>query len=64
MRILLTGSSGFLGGHLCTMLHDQGHELTCSGREPIIPSPQERNIVVPDIAVYDCGTKYWQILTW
>ena len=57
MRILLTGSSGFLGGHLCTMLHDQGHELTCSAREPVISSPQERNIVVPDIAVYDLWDK-------
>jgi len=29
MKILVTGSTGFLGTHLCAFLEKQGHELTC-----------------------------------
>ena len=40
MRILITGASGFLGGHLCKRLEKDGHELVklnsrnCDLRDP------------------------------
>lgn len=34
MRILLTGSSGFIGGHLRDALQAAGHEVVCAGRRP------------------------------
>lgn len=32
MKILVTGSTGFVGSHLCDLLHEQGHELYCLAR--------------------------------
>ncbi|MBK1688018.1 SDR family oxidoreductase [Rubrivivax gelatinosus] len=34
MRILLTGSSGFIGSHLRDALRAHGHEVVCAGRRP------------------------------
>jgi len=34
MRILLTGASGFVGGHLAPVLVERGHDLTCAVRDP------------------------------
>ncbi|MEH6559646.1 MAG: NAD-dependent epimerase/dehydratase family protein [Oceanicoccus sp.] len=58
MRILVTGSKGFLGRHLCTVLHAQGHQLTCVVRESGVSSFESNCVVVPNIAVYDS----WPIL--
>ena len=33
MRILITGGTGFLGSHLCKMLHDQSHDVTILTRD-------------------------------
>ena len=32
MRILLTGASGFVGGHLAPRLVEAGHDLVCAAR--------------------------------
>ncbi len=34
MRILLTGASGFVGGHLAPVLVEAGHEVVCAVRKP------------------------------
>lgn len=34
MRVLMTGATGFIGGHLARALLAQGHELVCAVREP------------------------------
>ena len=33
MRILITGSSGFIGSHLCNQLYADGHEIVALGSE-------------------------------
>ncbi len=43
MRVLMTGATGFIGGHLARALLAQGHELVCAVRDParldLGPSP-------------------------
>jgi uncharacterized protein YbjT (DUF2867 family) len=34
MKILLTGATGFIGGHLHAALRRRGHEVVCAGRRP------------------------------
>ena len=34
MRVLMTGATGFIGGHLARALLAQGHELVCAVRDP------------------------------
>lgn len=34
MKIVVSGATGFLGGHLCRYLNGQGHELIGLGRDP------------------------------
>ena len=34
MRILVTGSNGFIGGHVCTWLKEKGHYVIGLGRHP------------------------------
>ena len=34
MRILITGGTGLIGGHLCRALLKEGHELTVLSRRP------------------------------
>ena len=34
MNILITGGTGLIGSHLCTKLHQLGHELTVLSRKP------------------------------
>ncbi|WP_456380364.1 NAD-dependent epimerase/dehydratase family protein [Thiolapillus sp.] len=33
MKILLTGASGFIGGHICQALQREGHEVACADRQ-------------------------------
>lgn len=39
MRLLVTGSAGFIGGHLCRRLLDDGHEVASIDRRPTPPIP-------------------------
>lgn len=34
MRILVTGATGFIGGHLCRRLAEDGHQITILSRDP------------------------------
>ncbi len=34
MRVVVSGATGFLGGHLCRYLNGQGHEVIGVGRDP------------------------------
>ena len=29
MRVLITGGAGFIGSHLCHLLHAEGHDVVC-----------------------------------
>lgn len=33
-RIIVTGSEGYIGKHVCKMLHQQGHEVYCADKKP------------------------------
>ena len=34
MRVLITGATGFVGGRLCEILSEAGHELVALSRNP------------------------------
>ena len=34
MNVLVTGGTGFIGGHLCEELHERGHDVTAMARDP------------------------------
>jgi uncharacterized protein YbjT (DUF2867 family) len=34
MKVLVAGGTGFIGRHLCTELHDRGHDVTALARSP------------------------------
>lgn len=34
MKVLVTGGTGFIGQHLCEVLHDRGHNVTAMSRDP------------------------------
>lgn len=34
MKVLVTGGTGFIGQHLCTELHERGHDVTAMSRSP------------------------------
>lgn len=34
MNVLVAGGTGFIGTHLCTELHDRGHDVTALSRDP------------------------------
>ena len=36
-RVLVTGASGFIGGHLCEALHRQGYTVRAAYRRNVIP---------------------------
>jgi len=36
MRLLVTGASGFVGGHLCDLLSRRGHEVTTLSRDGVV----------------------------
>jgi GDP-4-dehydro-6-deoxy-D-mannose reductase len=39
MRFLVTGASGFVGGHLCALLTRSGHEVATLSRDGVIDDP-------------------------
>jgi nucleoside-diphosphate-sugar epimerase len=51
-RCLLTGASGFIGGHLAKRLHQSGYELRCLVREHSDTTrlPQEAELITGDLA--------------
>ncbi|MBL0169337.1 MAG: NAD(P)-dependent oxidoreductase [Gemmatimonadaceae bacterium] len=48
-RILVTGGTGFIGGHVCARLLQQGHELTLLDLHPRIGSPPGVRFVRGDV---------------
>src|SRR5437667_294973 len=39
MQILITGSTGFIGGHLRRRLRERGHALVASGIDAVVAQP-------------------------
>ncbi len=50
MKILLTGASGFVGGHLAPAPLDAGHDVVCVARDPAYQPPEGADRVVLDLA--------------
>ena len=50
MRILLTGASGFIGGHLAPALLGAGHEVVCVARDPAYMPPSGAESVELDLS--------------
>ena len=52
MRVLVTGATGFVGGHVCHALIGAGHEVCATVRRPDHPDipPGASYHVVPDIS--------------
>lgn len=45
-RILVTGATGFIGGHLCARLHAAGHEVRAAVRRPaVLPAGCQHSLV-------------------
>ncbi len=65
MKILLTGSTGFIGRHLCRYLVDAGHAVAAPGRDGLMRY-QERYDAVIDLAwggVQACHRNNWEFQT-
>ena len=59
-KILLTGGAGYIGSHVCHLLIDQGHEVTCidsliTGNKKLLP--KKKKLEVFDIAEKEKVTK-------
>ena len=46
MNIVVTGASGFIGGHLCSALAESGHYVTAVSRAPLIHGSRPRQVDV------------------
>ena len=54
MNVLIAGGTGFVGSHLCAVLHDRGHDVTALAREPDSANlPDGVETVVGDVTAYD-----------
>jgi NADH dehydrogenase len=54
MNILVTGGTGFVGTHLCTALHERGHDVTALARSPDDSGlPDGVTLVTGDATDYD-----------
>ena len=47
MRVMVTGATGFTGGHLARALKSRGHEVRALVRDPAKAAPLEREGIVP-----------------
>ena len=59
-KILLTGGAGYIGSHVCHLLIDQGHEVTCidsliTGNKKLLP--KKVKLEVFDVAEKEKVTK-------
>ncbi len=54
MKILVAGGTGFIGTHLCSELHDRGHEVTALSRDPDDSDlPEGVELAVGDVTAAD-----------
>ncbi len=54
MDILVTGGTGFIGGHLCAELVEQGHDVTALARNPTgADVPDGVDTAMGDVSAYD-----------
>ncbi|WP_306060486.1 complex I NDUFA9 subunit family protein [Natronococcus wangiae] len=54
MEVLVTGGTGFVGQHLCEVLHDRGHDVTAMSRDQDDNAvPDEVNTVEGDVTDRD-----------
>ncbi len=54
MNVLVAGGTGFIGTHLCTELHDRGHDVTALSRDPDGSDlPAGVDLAIGDVTAYD-----------